>query len=185
MKFKLLWLIGAVALNFVALKRADAQDYHQLTIDDFQGIPRPNGTDYIAYTNCTIDFRYEAERKNNYYLLNFNIRLLLNRDRSWMDKAKVTSQEMLAEILKHEQGHYIIAYMEQQELLRTVARTVFRDDYQQAAQAIFDRIDAKYKQLNRDYDDDTQHMVNRTQQVSWNNYFKKQLAYMPPPKEQY
>jgi len=185
MKFKLLWVIGAVALNFVALKKAAAQDYHQLTIDDFQGVPRPNGTGVIAYTNCTIDFRYEATYKNGYYLLNFNIRLLMNRDRSWMDKAKVTSQAMLAEILKHEQGHYIIAYMEQQELLRIVGRTVFRDDYQQAAQAIFDRVDAKYKQLNRDYDDDTQHMVNRTQQKTWNGYFEKQLAYMPPPKEQY
>ena len=185
MKFKLLWVIGAVALNFVALKKAAAQDYHQLTIDDFQGVPRSNGSGVIAYTNCTIDFRYEAAHKNGYYLLNFNIRLLMNRDRSWMDKAKVTSQAMLAEILKHEQGHYIIAYMEQQELLRIVGRTVFRDDYQQAAQAIFDRVDAKYKQLNRDYDDDTQHMVNRTQQKTWNGYFEKQLAYMPPPKEQY
>ncbi len=41
-----------------------------------------------------------------------------------MDKRKVTSPEMLAEILKHEQGHYIIAYMEQQELIRTVSKNL-------------------------------------------------------------
>jgi len=87
---------------------------------------------------------------------------------------------MLAEVLRHEQGHYTIAYMEQQELLRTVSKTIFYANYQSAAQSIFNRIDAKYKQLNIDYDIDTQHMQNRTQQQSWDAYFKKRLTYMPP-----
>lgn len=187
MRFKLLWAISVLALNFITLQRSAAQqhDYHQLTINDFQGVPRANGTDVIAYTNCTIGFHYEATPKNGYYLLNFRITMQMNHDRSWMDKARITSRQQLAEILRHEQGHYTIAYMEQQELLRAVGRTVFRQDYQRAAQAIFDRIDAKYKQLNYDYDGDTHHMTDRTQQKSWNNYFDKQLANMPPPTEQY
>jgi hypothetical protein len=187
MKFKLLWAMCVLALNFIILQKAAAQqhDYHQLTIDDFQGVPRSNGDGVIAYTNCTIDFHYEATPANGYYRLNFRITLQLNHYRSWMDKSRVTSRQQLAEILRHEQGHYIIAYMEQQELLRVVGRTVFHEDYQRAAQEIFDRVDAKYKQLNRDYDDDTHHMVDRTQQKSWNDYFNRQLAYMPPPKENY
>jgi hypothetical protein len=187
MKFKLLWVIGLVcALSFVTLRSvAQEHDYHQLTINDFQGMPRANGSDVIAYTNCTIDFHYQATPKNGYYLLNFSITLQMNHNRSWMDKARITSQQQLAEILRHEQGHYTIAYMEQQELLRTVGRTMFHEDYQRVAQEIFDRIDAKYKQLNHDYDDDTHHMVDRIQQKSWNDYFDKQLAYMPPPKEVY
>lgn len=184
MKFKLLWVIGVCALNFVTLiSAAQEHDYHQLTINDFQGFPRSNGTDVIAYTNCTIDFHYEATPKNGYYLLNFRITLQMNHDRSWMDKSRVRSQQQLAEILRHEQGHYTIAFMEQQELLRAVGHTVFHEDYRRVAQEIFDRIDAKYKQLNRDYDYDTRHMVDRMQQKSWNTYFDKQLAYMPPPKE--
>ncbi len=187
MKFKLLWVTSALMLNFITLQKLAAQqhDYHQLTIDDFQGVPRSNGTDVIAYTNCTIDFHYEAAPKNGYYLLNFRITMQMNHNKSWMDKARVISQQQLTEILRHEQGHYIIAFMEQQELLRVVGRTVFHEDYQRVAQQIFDRIDAKYKQLNHDYDDDTHHMVDRTQQTSWNKYFDKQLAYMPPPKEVY
>ena len=100
-----------------------------------------------------------------------------------MDKSSITSSEMLAEVLKHEQGHYIIAYLEQQELLREVAKTVFGSDYQYRAQEIFDRIDAKYKQLNQDYDEDTGHMANRVQQISWDKYFQKKLEYMPPGDE--
>ena len=158
---------------------AQAQAYRQLTADDFEGAPHRNsGT--IAYTNCTIDFKYEAYRKNGYYQLDFTIRLMINRDRSWIDKDRITSPEMLAEILRHEQGHYIIAYMEQQELLREVGRTRFEADYQYRAQQIFDRIDAKYKQLNQDYDEDTSHMTNRMQQVSWDKYFQRRLEFMPP-----
>ena len=180
MRFKLLRLIIIAALLLPALQKVSAQDYHQLTIDDFQGTPRSNGDGVIAYTNCTIDFQYKANRQNGYYRLNFDIRLLMNRNRSWVNKGQVKSAAMRDEILKHEQGHYTIAFMEQQELLRTVGKTVFHSDYQYEAADIFNRIDAKYKQLNIDYDIDTQHMVNRVQQHSWDVYFQRKLAYMPP-----
>jgi len=104
----------------------------------------------------------------------------MNSDRSFIDRSRVTSATMLAEILKHEQGHYNIAFMEQQELLRTVSHTVFYGNYRAVADAIFNRIDAKYKQLNTDYDNDTQNSTNRVQQQSWDAYFKKKLEYMPP-----
>jgi hypothetical protein len=159
-----------------------AQPYRRLTADDFEGAPRRNsGT--IAYTNCSIDFKYEAYHKNGYYQLYFDIHLIVNRNRSWMDKDNITSPEMLAEVLKHEQGHYIIAYLEQQELLREVGKTRFEADYQYRAQEIFNRIDAKYKQLNLDYDEDTGHMTNRVQQISWDKYFQKKLEFMPPGDE--
>ncbi len=160
-------------------KIANAQRLRRLTITDFRGVPRNNNQGIIAYTNCTIDFSYEAQRANGYYRLNFNIRLVINSNRSWLDRRRVSSPEMLAEILNHEQGHYFIAYMEQQELQRTVRKTVFHNDYQSMAQNIFNRIDCKYKQLNQDYDADTRHMLNRVQQHSWDAYFKKKLEFMP------
>jgi predicted secreted Zn-dependent protease len=178
-RFTLLTLTCCVALCACSIATASAQYYHQLTMDDFQGIPSYKMQGEIAYINSTIDFRYEAHREPGYYRLNFNIRLKLNNDKSWMDKRRITSEEMLAEILKHEQGHYLIAYLEQQELLRTVSRTVFQSDYQYVAKNIFESVDAKYKQLNYSYDTDTQHMLNRTQQRSWDAYFKKQLEYLP------
>jgi hypothetical protein len=179
MKFGLV-LLTSFGILLLFLTGAYAQPYHTLTVDDFQGTPHYSSRGVIAYTNCTIDFRYEARKENDYYRLDFNIRLIVNNNKSWMDTRRITSPQMLAEILKHEQGHYIIAFMEQHELLREVSRTVFRADYQYAAQNIFNRIDAKYKQLNWNYDEDTQHMTNRQQQQSWDAYFKQRLEYMPP-----
>jgi hypothetical protein len=184
MKRNLLGLICAMVLCLPALQKVSAQgEYQKLTPDDFLGVPHSNGDGVVAYTNCTIDFHYEAHAKDNYYLLNFNIKVTMNKNCSWMNHNMIRSQAQMAEIMKHEQGHYNIAYMEQQELLRTVGKTVFYSNYQQQAQAIFDRIDAKYKQLNLDYDADTGHMVNRVQQASWNTYFDRKLAYMPPVNE--
>ena len=179
MKYRLVWVMSIIVIGILGTLNSGAQSFHQLTLDDFEGVPRANAGVVIAYTNCTIDYRYRATRKNGYYLLDFDITLILNHDKSWVDKGRVSSREMLAQILKHEQGHYNIAYLEQQELLRQVGRTRFGDDYRNVAMSIFKRIDAKYEQLNKSYDDDTQHMQNQVQQSSWDAYFKKRLEYMP------
>ena len=176
--------ICAVVLFFSAFQMVSAQAYHQLTVNDFQGIPRSISEDVVAHTHCTIDYRYVANGVDGRYRLNFTIRAVMDRERSWIKMDRVTSQVMLAEIIKHEQGHYAICYLEQQELLRTVGRTMFDADYRREAQTILDRIDAKYKQLNQDYDLDTEHMLNKVQQTSWNDYFDKKITYLPPDNEE-
>ena len=164
-----------IALFGLCFTAANAQPYHKLTIDDFQGMPNYSNGEVVAFTNCSIEYGYTAKPEKNYYVLNFNVRVLMDNDQSWMDKHKIYSAEMMAEVLKHEQGHYNLAYLEQQELLRTVSHTVFYANYRKVAQNIFDRVDAKYQQLNLDYDNDTQHMTNREQQHSWDMFFKKHL----------
>jgi hypothetical protein len=166
----LVWLLGN--------QMASAQSFHQLTVDDFEGRPETNGI-AIAYTDCSIDMHYHVTAEDGNYRLAFDIRLILNRDKCWIDRSRVHTRELLAEILKHEQGHYTIAYMEQQEVLREMGRTHFGSDYQTRVKEIFNRIDNKYKQLNIDYDEDTQHMNDRRQQHSWDVFFYRRLKYMP------
>jgi len=155
---------------------ASAQPFKILTANDFRGAPAPGSSAEVAETRCTIEYSYTAHPENNYYILSFTITLIMNSDQSWMDRSKVNTPALKAEILKHEQGHYNISYMEQQELLRTVSRTVFRADYKRVANAIFDRVDAKYRQLNTDYDNDTQNSTNKAQQHSWDAYFARQMS---------
>ncbi len=182
MKVRLVKLIGAAALVCIMANAAKAQDYepyHPLTANDFLGSPRANAGGVVAYTNCTIDFKYEASNRSGSYILNATVNLLLNHYKSWLDKSRVLSKESLSEILKHEQGHYLIAYLEQQEILRQISKTAFTRNYRNEAMALFNRIDAKYKQLNSDYDIDTSHMTNRQQQRSWDLYLQKKLEFEP------
>ena len=154
---------------------AVAQPYKRLTSADFRGEPSgPSGE--IGFTNCSITYTYKAHRESGYYKLDFTILLEIDHNGSWIDRNQVNTPEKMAEIVKHEQGHYNLAYLEQQELLRTVSHTVFYGNYHRVADAIFDRIEAKYKQLNIDYDADTQNSTNRVQQQSWNAYFDRALG---------
>ncbi len=153
--------------------------YHQLSADEFEG--KPGGGAIIAYTSCYIDFNYRATNdKRNNFNLTFDVRLLFNRDKSWIDKKRILSGNHLSEILNHEQGHYTIAYMEQQELIRTVSKSRFGPNYQAQAKSIFDKIHNKYQQLTENYDTDTRNSLDKVQQHSWDEYFKKRLIYMPP-----
>jgi len=181
MKFGPVRLMAVVAFCLpVYLARAQSSGYHQLRVEEFQGFPDVTSRDNVAYTNCYIDFNYHAKsERGSTVLLTCDVKLIFDREKSWINHTKVTSAKMIKDILDHEQGHYMIAYMEQQELLRTINKTRFDTNYQIEASNIFDRIHEKYKQLSLDYDDDTGHMQNHEQQHSWDTYFKKRLAYMP------
>ncbi|PAW92695.1 hypothetical protein CKK33_03960 [Mucilaginibacter sp. MD40] len=173
-------MVCAVVLLYFAAQPVLAQPFRTLTPDDFQGVPKRNGRGVVAYTNCTLDFKFQASRRNGDYILHFNVRLFMNNYKSWLDRSRITTDAQLAEILKHEQGHYNIAFLEQQDILRVMSNTRFTANYQAEAMNIFNRIDARYKQLNQDYEQDTQNMTNRQQQRSWDIYFEKRLQYLPP-----
>ncbi len=181
MRWKFARTLYALGLVLFVTNLASAQEYyHQLTVNDFKGTPRANGDNAVAYTNCSIDFKYHVHSENNVYQLTFDVRLNLEREKSWIDKKRIFGPQMLTRILNHEQGHYNIAYMEQQEILRIASRTRFDANYQAQASALFNRIHAKYEQLNINYDADTQHMLDNVQQHSWDVYFQKRIDYMPP-----
>lgn len=175
MNLRFVWAICVVASSFIGVRPVKAQSYHQLNINDFQGSPQ-RSTGNIAYTNCMVDFSYQPVYTRGYYHLTFYIKMKMNKDRSWIDRAKVNSPDMVAEVLKHEQGHYIFAYLMQQELQRTLNNMRFSSNYDQEVSTVFNGIKKKYSQLNLDYDDDTNHMLNRKQQYSWDLYFKTQLG---------
>jgi hypothetical protein len=174
-------VICAAGLWLCTISSAAAQEnYHQLNVNDFRGALQSKGDNAIAYTHCTIDYHYHVIGENNHYNLTFEVQLILDHDQSWLDKRRVLSQQMMADILKHEQGHYTIAYMEQQEILREASHTHFDANYEAEAKALFNRIHTKYERLNLNYDDDTHHMLDAIQQHSWDVYFQRRLAFMPP-----
>lgn len=155
--------------------------YKQLTASDFRGTPQATSDNTVAHTKCTVDFKYYlAGIENGAYMLNFDVRVLLRADKSWIDFRRVTSTAILQRVLNHEQGHYNISCLEQQEILREVGRMRFSENYRYEASSLFDRIHAKYAALNEDYDIDTRHMIDDKQQHSWDVYFQRRLLYAPP-----
>jgi len=154
---------------------AKAQSYRQLSVDDFQGSPHHDGL-AVATTACFIDLKYDVHARNGNYQLKFHVGLLMDNERSWIDRSRVNTADMLADVLKHEQGHYNINYIEQQELQHELESRQYTENYKEEVSAIFDRIHAKYDQLNKDYDNDTENSRNKKQQASWDRYFQRRLG---------
>jgi hypothetical protein len=177
MKLRFLRLIGAALLFLAATGAAFAQPgYRLLTPYDFSGSVPPESGFYVAHTSCNVTMNYDVQRYRGNYRLTFDIKLVLNRDRSWINRQMITNADMMAEVLRHEQGHYQIAYLMQQEMFRELTQTRYTGDYQRQTNNIFNRIDDKYRQMNADYDNDTQHMQNRKQQADWINFLNQQVA---------
>jgi hypothetical protein len=174
-------VIGIVCVSVCLAGITWAQPYRQLTVNDFRGTPRTGINNAIAHTKCSINFRYEAVGQGNNFRLISNVTLTVDPYRSWIDLKRVTSPKQLDRILNHEQGHYIISYMEQQELTRQLNRLQFdRYNYKAQASSLFNRIHAKYQLLNQNYDMGTQNMRDEEQQHSWDVYFQKRLVTAPP-----
>ncbi|WP_345949439.1 DUF922 domain-containing protein [Mucilaginibacter sp. PAMB04274] len=176
MKQRYVRWMGALMLLLLGCSVAMAQPYRQLTPNDFTGMVPTGSGFYVAHTSCNVTMNYDVRNYRSNYHLTFDVKLSLNRDRSWINRRMITTPDMMAEVLRHEQGHYQIAYLMQQEMIRELTQNRYTGDYQRQANAIFKRIDDKYRQMNEDYDDDTQHMQNRKQQTAWVNFLNQQVA---------
>lgn len=175
MKLRYVKLIGAVLLFMLGASVVKAQDYRQLTADDFTGqVPTGSGF-YVAHTSCNVTMRYNVQSYRSNYRLTFYIPLVFNPERSWINRKMITNADMMAEVLHHEQGHFLIAFLMQQEMIRELNAFRYTGDYQRQANNIFNRIDEKYRRMNAAYDSETMHMQDRKQQANWTVFLNRQL----------
>lgn len=168
------WLIIIGLFLFSAPLVSVAQSYHRLAARDFAGTP-PTDEGFVAYTNCYVSYSYQPTRHNGIYNIDFDVRLYLNNNKSWIRFNQLKSREMLLNVLRHEQGHYNIAYLMRNELYSAFNHQRYTANYQAEISRIFKRVEAKYHQLNDDYENETQHMTHTQNQEKWDNWFSKQL----------
>jgi predicted secreted Zn-dependent protease len=92
-------------------------------------------------------------------------------DASWVKPDKRS-----AELLKHEQGHYNLALLFASEFKRTVdSTTFFIHDHHEKIKALFAAFMEKYKAMQLQYDEETNHMLNRKKQKMWNEKIEELL----------
>jgi hypothetical protein len=173
MKIKLLGKLLMLGLT-VFSGQCLAQSYHRLAARDFTG-SAPGGDNFLAYTNCNVNYSYQVKKFNGRYLVDFNVQLLLNNHLSWIKFNEISNRELLLQILKHEQGHYNIAYLMKCELYNTLSRHRYSANYQEEIVVIFKQVESKYHRMNESYENQTQHMSNQQKQEEWDAWFSRQL----------
>ena len=164
--------IGLALLFFLPFL-THAQPYRKLSTRDFTGTPPNDG--FAAYTYCYVSYSYQPTKRNGNYNIDFNVQLLMNPAKSWIRYAQVDNPNDLQDVLKHEQGHYNIAYLMRNELYSVFSRHRYTSNYQAEIVSLFREVDARYHKLNIDYETETQHMANIHNQQKWDLWFSRQL----------
>ncbi len=170
------WIVLFLLFSFPIF--ANAQYYHRLAATDFEGSP-PRGTNFLAYTHCSVTYNYQVTQYNNRYDVDFDVQIDLNKDKSYIRLNEVKDLDMLHHVLMHEQGHYNIAYLLKCELAKVFKSHRYTANYQNEITTLFTQVNDKYQHLNDEYERQTEHMQNDANQEKWNAWFSRAIDNTP------
>lgn len=139
---------------------------------DFKGKPSSNIFDAKTYTSIG----YQSSLENNKHL--YKITCLFDPKKSWVSKEflKKSDNSMSAHLLKHEQGHYDIARIIASDLDRAINSFSYdklKARYQ--CDSIFRSYLKKEREMQDQYDKDTNHSKVPEEQAKWNEKIKLAL----------
>ena len=156
----LLLLVGnSIAAQTVLIK--GLPDDRPLVWDDFTGTPEETSP-YDAFIYWNIRYRFQPQFVGDSVKAKATVFLEMS-DRSWARRAKRTDA-----LLRHEQGHFDIARLCAQAFIKTLElRTFSKQNLGSEINQTFRDLLETYKQMERDYDLDTNHSKNIKQQQKW------------------
>lgn len=146
--------------------------YRLLTWDDFSGKPdkdspfQANTSWGINYGFKGVDFAGDTVRFKN-----LAVTLKFDETKSWVKEGK-----KIPYLLKHEQGHFDIALICHREIIKTINNAVFfKADFKEKLRTIFTDTLKKYRLMQLQYDEETDHSKNEANQQKWNDIIAKAL----------
>jgi hypothetical protein len=88
-------------------------------------------------------------------------------------KAGVIDSQQSIYLLKHEQVHFDIAYIQYREYLDSLSKTVFTNKYRQQLSDIYRYYTSQVNLVQNAYDSATQHSLVVEEQLNWNDSIQK------------
>lgn len=169
-----LMLVSLFFLNCtLESKNADKHPipHQKITWDDFKGDIDPNSKFY-AMTWWYVRYSYASPVfKNQRAWVDIKVSYGL-KDNSWYKPEKISDQ-----LLNHEQGHLNIAYLLALDLHNIYRKAVFsKTNYKSRIDAIYKNTEAKYLEMEKRYDVETNHMYNVRTQKLWDTFFEKEAV---------
>ena len=143
-----------------------------LVWEDFSGKPDKSST-FFANTNWGLKYTIASKRDGATGKVTgkLEVVLSLNSNESWVKKGKETD-----ELLKHEQGHFNTGILCMKELLnRSEIIKEMNEEGMQKLQTLFLEILTKYKKMDVEYDEATNHSINKAEQAKWDQFYANEL----------
>ncbi|TXF77177.1 DUF922 domain-containing protein [Chryseobacterium sp.] len=146
----------------------------KLRWDDFPEKDDPNFS-FDAYIKYYYTFNIPRFKlKNNVFVPAEVVGTLqFNQNESWVRPGKQND-----ELLTHEQGHFNIGILTIREIMKELKSMRFQP-HEKNPKSIFDgivqKIKNKYNEMEKNYDLETNHSLDKENQEKWNSFFRKQL----------
>ena len=170
LKYGKYFLFIVCFILFSNVKKCSAQavdadkviENNKLSWSDFSG-PLDETSKYWATTNWRVTYKYKAFFRKDTATIDLIVTPVLKAT-SWVLPDKKSD-----ELLVHEQGHFDFGLLVAAEFKKVIKSTVLlRSDYSQKISFIFNHILGNVKQLEIQYDEETNHMKNKKEQLRWN-----------------
>ena len=147
--------------NDIKTIKKEPISFPKVSWDDFQGPPGEN-TWFLAEIYWYVSYDLKVLETTNKFKIEVVANCQINKARSWV-KSKYD------ELLEHEQGHYNIGYLCALMFQKRVKMTRFmRNNYQEDVRRMFNDTMREYCQMEKEYDEETNHMIDGEMQVKWN-----------------
>jgi hypothetical protein len=136
---------------------------------DFRGIS-PSGDPFGATASTGISYSYKFARTATQVDLIFEVYSYFDKNTSWSKKALHSP-----ELLQHEQVHFDLAELQARSLRKAFAFATFSTNYKAEIKRIFQAHLKAMQELQRRYDEETEHALNRLKQAEWEAFVQTEL----------
>jgi predicted secreted Zn-dependent protease len=135
---------------------------------------KPATAKYPAFTSYKFNLKTKLVKVvDNTLKLNFEIIFKLDSSKSYMDANRIGVDVAL---LNHEQGHADIGVIYARKLSKELAKAVFyKTGYNEKITGIFDQVNKLMLKANANYDEQTKHGTDESEQLRWEKIIDKLL----------
>jgi hypothetical protein len=165
-KTLLVFISSLLFLSFTERKNEDYITWNsdkKLSWDDFK-MDSPSSTRDAALTTTFVGFSYSRTRD----IITFDIECKFQKSRSW-GRLKTDY------ILNHEQGHFDIAEIFARKLNKEITLFLAKSKQHEELNKIYTKVMNEKRDTQQQYDDETNHSINKTQQAAWDKKIEEML----------
>ena len=173
-KILLIFILPLLFFSFTEKKSDDYvpwANHRKLNWDDFT-MTSPSNTRDAALTTTFVGFSFSKSRND----ITFEIECKFQKSRSW---GRVKTDY----ILKHEQGHFDIAEIFARKLNKEITEFLAKSKQHEELNKIYTRVMNEKHDMQQEYDDETNHSINKGKQTEWNDKIEEMLEELEDYKD--
>lgn len=139
----------------------------QLQWDDFTGKVNDSSR-FDAESFAEVCYQYKFYNAQDF---EFEVYAHFDKNASWSRKEKQCEA-----LLRHEQIHFNIAQLFAEKLKNDFRDFSYTKDFDAEVVQLFNRKKLEYQQMQRQYDEETNHSLNKEKQKEWEDFIGNELS---------